>query len=245
MFTKNNSFIGLAALVATFSFSIQTASALPPLQNNSGPSPVFAGPSPDVVVPLDTFNIAVVGFNAAQAGAFIVAPLTATFGMTQTFPGAGLGGQTVTVTSSESFSGGNTIDTITISVPTNFLPAGTTIGGTPVTVLEMDLGGFNAGTNTLDFLTPVTGGAFTGSMLFSGGTFTLTPTVQLTNGNMSLAAAEGVNAGGGDLSPFAIRSFTFTATYATVPEPSSVGLGAAGVIALLLLRNVFRRRARS
>lgn len=249
MITQNPStlFTRLAALAATFCFAFATASAVTPranLVNNDQPIQVFA-PGSDIVAPLDTFNIAVVGFNAASVGAFIVSPLTATFGMTMTFPGAGLGGQTVTVTSSESFSGPNTIDTVTISVPTNFLPAGTVIGGTPVTTLEMDLGGYNAGVNTLDFATPITGATYTGSMLYSGGTFALNPgpNTVLTNSDMSLKTAEGVNAGGGDLSPFAIRSFTFTATYATVPEPSSIALGALGTIALLFRKKLFRRSA--
>ena len=206
-------------------------------------SPARATTNPSIVVPADTFNIAIVGFNAAMAGGFIVGPLTATFGITQTFVGAGLGGQTVTVTSSESIGATTTTDTITISVPTNFLPAGTTIGGTPVTLLEMDLGGYNAGTNTLDFLTPLVSPTYTGSMIFSGGTFTLnpTPSTVLTNGNMSLKTAEGVNAGGSDLSTFAIRSFTFTATYANVPEPTTVALFAIGGVGCLVAAK--RRRA--
>ncbi len=48
--------------------------------------------------------------------------------------------------------------------------------------------------------------------------------------------------GGADLSTFAIRSFTFTATYATVPEPSSIALGLIGGTGLLLALTVARRR---
>jgi hypothetical protein len=216
------------------------------VQNSSAPGSQFDAPLPDLVVPADTFNIAIVGFNSVNSGAYLVSPLTGTFGLTQTFPGAGLGGQTVTVTSSETFNGLNTVDTVTISVPTNFIPTGTTIGGTPVTLLEMDLGGYNAGTDTLDFLTPVVGATYTGSLLYSGGTLTLSPAANtvLTNNNMSLYTAEGVNAGGSNLSPFAIRSFTFTATYPTVvPEPSTFALGAFGIGALLMRKKLFRRRA--
>ncbi|MEP6955729.1 MAG: PEP-CTERM sorting domain-containing protein [Chthoniobacterales bacterium] len=235
-------FAGLALATAlTLSFG-NVAARADGLQNNSQPVQVFAQPLPDIVVPADTFNIAIVGQNTVAA--FLVSPLTATFGITQMFPGAGMGGQTVTVTSSESFSGANTIDTITISVPTNFVPAGTTIGGNPVTAVFLNLGGFNAGTNTLDFATPVVGPTYTGSIQFSGGTFALDATTNtvLTNGGMSLRTAEGVNAGP-DASAFAIRSFTFTATYATVPEPSSFALGAFGAVALLLRKKLFRRRA--
>ncbi|MGI8436646.1 MAG: PEP-CTERM sorting domain-containing protein [Chthoniobacterales bacterium] len=239
---------GLAAgllLLAATSASAAVARYFPNelLQSSNAPVTVFSQ-LPGAVVPADTFNIAIVGFNAANTGAFLVSPLTATFGMTQTFVGAGPGGQTVTVTSSETINGAMTTDTVTISVPTNFVPTGTTIGGTPVTLLEMDLGGYNAGTNTLDFLTPVTSPTYTGSIQYSGGTFALNPTPNtvLTNGNMSLKTAEGVNAGGSDLSPLAIRSFTFTATYATVPEPSSIALGLIGGTGLLLALTVARRR---
>ena len=203
-------------------------------------------PSPNLVTPLDTFNICIVGFNTAGTGAYLVAPLTATFGMTQTFPGAGLGGQTVTVTSSENVGATTTTDTITISVPTNFDPTGTTIGGSPVTTIEMDLGGYNAGSNTLDFLVPLTSPTYTGSVLYSGGTLALNPTPNtvLTNSNMSLKTAEAVNAGGGDLAPFAVRSFTFNVTYPTaVPEPASFALFALGGLGLLIA--VQRRRRAS
>lgn len=196
-------------------------------------------PDPNLVTPSDTFNICIVGFNATSAGAFLVSPLTATFGTTQTFVGAGPGGQTVTVTSSETIGVTNTTDTITISVPTNFDPTGTTIGGTPVTVLEMDLGGYNAGTNTLDFLLPVTSPTYTGSLLFSGGTLSLNSSAVansvLTNSNMSLKTALGVNAGGADLASFAIRSFTFNVSYPNaVPEPGSLALMVVGGLGLLL-----------
>jgi hypothetical protein len=202
-------------------------------------------PSPSLVTPNDTFNICIVGFNAASAGAYLVSPLAPTFGTTQTFVGAGPGAQTVTVTSSETIGVTNTTDTITISVPTNFDPTGTTIGGTPVTVLEMDLGGYNAGTDTLDFLLPLTSPTYTGSMLYSGGTFSLSSSAVansvLSNSNMSLETALGVNAGGSDLAPFAIRSFTFNVSYANaVPEPGSLALMVVGGLGLLL--GVQRRR---
>jgi hypothetical protein len=196
-------------------------------------------PSPSLVTPNDTFNICIVGFNASSAGAYLVNPLSATFGTTQTFSAAGPGGQTVTVTSSETIGATTTTDTITISVPTNFDPTGTTIGGTPVTTLEMDLGGYNAGTDTLDFLLPVTSPTYTGSMLYSGGTFSLSGSAVansvLTNSNMSLKTALGVNAGGADLASFAIRSFTFNVSYANaVPEPGSLALMVVGGLGLLL-----------
>lgn len=187
-----------------------------------------AAPLPDLVVPADTFQISVAGFNASGAGAFIIAPITATFGLTQTFAG-GLGGQTITVTSSETV-GVNTVDSVTISVPTNFVPAGTTIGGLPVTTLQLDMGRLNAGTNGFDLVLPIASATGSGSILFSGGTLALTPTVALTNGGTTLSGSEGVAAGGSDLSSFAIRSFTLSFTYATVPEPSTWMLLGFGVV---------------
>ncbi|MGI8955980.1 MAG: PEP-CTERM sorting domain-containing protein [Chthoniobacterales bacterium] len=232
---------GSLVVAAACLLSISSASAGSLTQTTSQWN-IGTVPSPDLVTPADTFNICIVGFNSSNAGAFLVLPLTATFGLTQTFPGAGLGGQTVTVTSSESVGPTMTTDTITISVPTNFDPTGTTIGGLPVTTLEMDMGGYNAGTNTLDFTLPLTSPTYTGSLLYSGGTLALNPTPNsvLSNGNMSLATAEGVNAGGSDLAPFAIRSFTFNVSYASVPEPTSFVLFAIGGLGLLVM--VQRRR---
>lgn len=186
------------------------------------------------VVPASTFDIAVVGFNSTNSGSFLTASVDAVFGTTQTFTGVAKGGQTLTVTSSETIGATNVTDTVTISVPTNFAPTGTTVGSPagPVTSMEADFGGYNAGTDTLDFAFPepslATSGV-TGQMLFSGGmTFALSPqgNVQLSNGNMSLEDAEGVGAGGSDLAAFAINSFSFTFTYpvTAVPEPTSLAL---------------------
>jgi hypothetical protein len=146
----------------------------------------------------------------------------------------------LTVTSSETIGATNVTDTITISVPTNFAPAGTTVGNPAgvVATMEADLGGYNAGTDTLDFAFPEptlataanggTGTGVTGSLTYSGGTLTLSPqgNVVLSNGNMSLEDAEGVQAGGSDLAAFNINSFTFTFSYpvTAVPEPTSMAL---------------------
>jgi hypothetical protein len=234
--------VGCIATIACF-VALSSADASVLIDNGSAWS-MGTLPNPSLVTPNDTFNICIVGFNATNTGAYLVSPLTATFGTTQTFAAAGLGGQTVTVTSSETVGVSTTTDTITISVPTNFAPTGTTIGGTPVTVMEMDLGGYNAGTNTLDFLLPVTSPTYTGFMTYSGGNFSLSSSAVansvLTNSNMSLKTALGVNAGGSDLAGFAIRSFTFSVTYATVPEPGSLALCLVGGLGLLV--GVQRRR---
>ena len=126
-----------------------------------------------------------------------------------------------------------------ISVPTNFLPAGTNIGGMAVTTLLMQFGGFNAGTNTLDFQNPLIAAMFSGTVTFGANQMlALSPTTQLSNGNRSLAASEGVAAGGADLSPFAVRGFSFSAQFAApvaAPETGETYLLLGGTVAVLLL----------
>ena len=238
--------ISLFSLLAVFGSSPASALTSSPASFGFNPELVSLGsedfrlvsdarltPLPDLVVPADTFQISIAGFNAASAGAFLVNPIVATFGMTQTFAGAGPGGATVTVTSSETV-GVNTVDSVTISVPTNFVPTGTTVGGTAVTQLQLDMGRLNAGTNGFNLVLPIASATGTGSILFSGGTLALTPTVALTGGGTVLAGSEGVGAGGSDLSTFAVRSFTLTFTYPTVPEPSTWALLGCGSVLLLM-----------
>ena len=196
--------------------------------------------APAAVTPLDTFNVAAVGFNSNGSGAFLTAKLDPTFGLTQTFANSALGGQSVTVTSSESIGLSTTTDTITFGVPTNFIPAGTTFNGLPITTLEFDVGGFNAGTDPLNFIAPIDPSTLTlsGSILYgTNSTIPLTPGDTLFAGNSAIALSTSINAGGGDLSGFAIRSVTFTATYATtVPEPTTVAGLVIGGVALLARR---------
>lgn len=204
---------------------------------------VLASPAAAQVVPGDTFNIAITGANNGNQGAFVVSPLTATFGATQMFAGAAPGNQTVTVSSSQSLNAGFITATIMISVPTNFLPAGSNIGGMPVTQLVMQFGGFNAGMNRLDFQNPLTAATFSGFLTFGANQmFVLNPTTQLSNGNQSLAGFEGVNGNGADLSPLAIRAFSFSARFAApvaTPETGETYLLLGGSVAVLLL---LRRR---
>ena len=191
------------------------------------------------VIPGDTFNFAIEGFNSSGQRGYLVNPLTATFGSTQMFAGAGLANQTVTVSSSQSFNAGFIITTIMISVPMNFIPGGTMIGGMAVTTIYAEIGGFSAGPNTLDFLNPLTGATYSGSMLFgANSTFPFIPAAGLSNGDRSLALSEGLAAGGADLSPFAIRAFSFSvqqAAPAAVPESGETYLLLGCSIAVLLL----------
>jgi hypothetical protein len=233
--------IATASLACLFSFA--SARAASPVSTGN---PVTI---PTVVVPNDTFDIDVVGFDQLGDGVYLAGPFSATFGSTQTFPGAGPNGQTVTVTSSENIGPSTTTDTVTISVPSDFIPSGFTINGNPVTEIEMDLGNSNAGNDTLDFVLPITGATYSGSLHYVGGTVDLSSSAQantvLTNNNMSLETALAASAGGGNLAGIDINSFTFMVMYPTVevPEPATIGmlfLGAAILGGILFLR---RRRA--
>lgn len=207
--------------------------------------------SPNIVTPNDTFNIAVVGYNTTeQIFYFAVSPLTVTFtgtGVGQTFAAAGPNGQTVTVTTTQTTAGGNITDSISIGVPTNFVPDGTTTAsGAVVNNLRVYMGYDAAGTNTLNFTPALTGVlTFAGTYTYNNGTFALNPVVTLSNADTSLAYREGVtttNTTG--ISPSLVRAFSFSITYPAVPEPSTWALCALGVAggAGLVLR---RRRAQA
>jgi hypothetical protein len=196
---------------------------------------------PQIVTPLDTFDIDVVGFTTAGSGAFLAGPFDATFGVTNTYAAAALESQTVTVVSNEVIGLTTTTDTITISVPTSFDPSGTTLGGSPITSMQAEIGGYNAGTDTLDFALPVSGATATGYTVYSTNTqFNLSPQVTLENGGSSAEAVEGLNAGGADLGAYNFHNFTFAISYPTaVPEPTSAAAVLVGIAA------VSRRRKRS
>ncbi len=197
------------------------------------------------MIPGSTFSICVVGFSTSNGGSYLTAPVTVPVGGTYTYSGDALGGQVLTVTSSEVDNGTTTTDTFTISVPSNFCPTGTTVGSpaSPCTDMEADIGGYNAGADPVSFSSNVSFGVVTGGMMYSGGPFALNPAAndQFTNGGMSWATAEGLNAGGANLSQFAINQFNFSIQYpaSPVPEPTSVGLLVSLTVAALIMR---RRR---
>ena len=209
---------------------------------------------PSLVVPGDTFSLAVTGFSFSdnQDGIFLTPAITATFGTTQTFAGSGpTAGQTITVASSEVVGATRTTSTISISVPTNFAPAGTvTNGGAPIGVMFFDIGQFNGGTNGVNFALPITSPAYAGSLLYGAGAGTTldlsssaATNAALTGGGTIFADSVGVNAGGTDLSGFAVRRFTISVSYANVvPEPSTFAFVGAGVVGLgMVLRGRSRR----
>jgi hypothetical protein len=216
-----------------------------------------------LVITGDTFSIAVVGFNgttSTASGAYLTTPTTfdPQFGTVNTYPGDALGGQTLTISSSETVGAVNTVDTITFSVPTNFAPTGTKIGTRYIADLELDIGGYNAtipgGTtyDTLDFTSPPAPVVATGSITYgTGGTvFPLGPVATAENGGLSYEADEGVADGTGatqssSIESLGVNTFTLSLTYANpvlVPEPSSKGLlGFAGLV-FGSLGLIFRRR---
>jgi hypothetical protein len=207
------------------------------------------GISPAIVTPGDTFNIAVVGFTNAGSGAFIIPALDPTFGTTQTFTGPSyLGGQNVTVTSSETIGLTTTTDTVTISVPTSFDPD-LSLGGSAINQLQVNVGGYNGLTDHIDLLLPIDPTTLTtaSSTTYNAGggatVYNLGPAGDtLFNNNSSIALITGVYVGStGDASNYNFNSFTLSATYATVvPEPAAIGLIAVSGIAILGRR---RRRA--
>jgi hypothetical protein len=191
------------------------------------------------VIPGDTFDITVVGFNSSNVGAYLVSPIDATFGVANaTYAVAGPGGATVTISSSESIGPTITTDTFSIGVPVNFDPSGTSIDGSPITTMEADVGGYNFGTDTVNFNGAIDPSSLSvsGNIVYSGGTFALSPASQLGGGDTTLAMVEGVTAGGSSLDSFDINTFTFSVSYdniVPVPEPGSLAPLGLGGLALL------------
>lgn len=228
-----------SATMKTTLVTLATAAAL--MTGASATKAIGATPAPSVIAPGDTFTFDIAGFNSTSGAGYILgADQLATFGTTQTFTAAGYNGQDYTITSSESIGGTTTTDTITVSTPTNFLTT-TTVNGTTITALQLDVGDANSGVsfanvaNPLNYLTAVTGATSSGFMLYSSANtqFALTSTPTLIT-STSLSDSEGVNTGTTAISSFAVHQFTLTISYPTlaiVPEPSTwalCGLGLAG-----------------
>ena len=200
----------------------------------------------DTVVPGDTFSFDIAGYNATSGVGYILGgDYVATFGATTTFTGAGYNGQNYTITSSEAVNGTTTTDTITVSTPTNFITS-SSISGTKITALQLDLGDANSGSNPINVLLPISSDTATGNILYgaSNTSFTLTPTTTLGTGSTSYSAVEGVSDGTTAISTLAVHSFTYAITYATAatasaaPEPSEWAAMAFTVLGIggLLLR---------
>jgi len=215
----------------------------------------------------NTLDIAVVGFDitnsssgfAVNDAAYLIGPLTPTFGTTLTDKNATIDGETATVTSTETVSKGTTTDKITLSVPTRFVPVGSTFTDGDV-INEEDLEiGFDAGTQGLTFSLPVTTHiTASGSAVYnynsSKHTFVFStadgdpPYTYLAPGDTMLSADEGLSDftdstdyTAYDLTQYNLSSFSFTFSYATptaVPEPGTAAVG------LILGVGLLRRRTR-
>lgn len=197
---------------------------------------VFSQPSHAQVTPGSTFSVSVVGYDSNNNGAYIVAATGVPFGTTQTPPASNyntLGGQTLTVTSSESISAGVITDTFTISVPSNFSPG-------PIAKLAVDFGGYQLaglGAQPFQFQNPVTSPTVKifATLTGAGSTISLADYAAFgsgvaynqSNGDLSLTALGILDLSGAgvtDLSPYAVNNFTITVSYAPVPEPTSIAL---------------------
>jgi len=204
-----------------------------------------AAPAMAGVVPGSTFDIDIAAFNSTGTTGYYVfgtnGPETATFGSTDVFTGAGIDGQTITVSSSESVGATTTTDTIIVSTPTNFLTTNK-IDGTTMTSLQLDLGDADADNVGISLNSPVASSTASGYMLYGSGEtqFTLTPGNDSTS--TTLAAAEGVSTSGA-IASVGVNEFELTFTYANpapVPEPASFAVFGAGLLGLLTVAQ--RRR---
>jgi hypothetical protein len=186
-----------------------------------------------------------VAFSDSGPDNLLLVPATdAVFGTTQTYANIALGGQLLTLSSDETVdsTAGTTTDFIEISVPTNFVPSGTTIDGSPVEAIYFDFGNpSNAGSLTFD--PPLVSPSYTGSVTYGDNTTDAIMPFLLFDGNPSLTVFEHFGAPYEDptgISPYDVRAFTFSITYATpsstVPEPAAFGILAVGGVALLLKR---------
>jgi hypothetical protein len=232
----------------------------------------YIGPVPvrqATVATGNVFDIAVVGFDLSgnssgglvvNDAAFLVGPFTPTFGTTQTDTGATSDGETATITSTETVSGGTTTDKVTFSVPTRFVPVGTTFSdGDLINEEDLEIG-FDAGPTPLTFSVPVTtaitatgsakyktGGRSATYTFAAGGVYTsLDPTDTMLSADEGLLTAATSNGSGytiytaTDLTKYNFSSFSFTFSYSTptaVPEPGTAAVGLILGVGLLKRRN--------
>ena len=211
---------------------------------------------PNTVVTGDTFSVEVVGFNTADPGAneYIILPgLTPTFGATTSYANDALGGQTLTITSTEAVIAGITTDTISLSVPTNFVPAGTKDNdGNILNAIQFSFGSYLGGSNPLNLSTAATGFTATASVIFKVAGVTTSAaapaTVTSTSGGTAISSFGQTTSTPSttDISGNQVTGLSLTVTYAAVPEPSTnaaILLGAAGLVGTIVVRN--RRRVRA
>ncbi len=206
---------------------------------------------PASVVTGDSFSVEVIGYNTSNPGAniyLINQYLMPTFGTIAAYGNSALNGQTLVVNSNEYVSGGTTTDYVSLSVPSNFVPAGTKDNaGNTLNAIQFSLGIGFGGTNPLDVNPAILTYTATGSVTFNSFGVNTSNGVPLnstlSNGNHSFSTFGTVFATPltADISNNQVTSFSFTLTYASVPEPSTYAAVALGLGGLLLV--VRRRRA--
>ncbi len=213
------------------------------------PSSRAAAPGLDGVDPGDTFDVEAVGYNQADVSGdtYLIYPIVdATFGADTTFTNRGVGGQSVTVSSVQSVSGNTTTDYFFVSVPTNFVPAGTVDNnGNVIDAIDFGIGIELGGSDAVNFDAAVIPGTVTGSATFlEGGMVTSIPIDQsptFSDGNTAFSDEPGItsSAPGQAISSYDVTGFSVTVSYISVPEPSTVAtmlLGGAGLVWLALRR---------
>ena len=208
---------------------------------------------PASVVLGDTFSFEVIGYNTNNPGANIYLTnqfLTPTFGTISAYGNSALNGQTLVVNSNEFVNGNVTTDFVSLSVPSNFVPAGTKDNaGNTLNAIQFSLGIGFGGTNALDVNPAILAYNATGAVTFNAFGVNTSNAVPLnstlSNGNQSFSAFGTVFATPltADISNNQVTSFSFTLTYTSVPEPSTYAAVALGVAGLFLVMR--RRRARA
>ena len=140
-------------------------------------------------MPGNTFSFDVFGgINDGQSFAIFPAQNVA-FGTTQTYVGAGINGQNITIISNEVIGATRTTEAIIVSAPVKLYTLGTYNGST-VSELVFRLGNLFTGSNPL-LLQRFTGVLdLTGTLTFSGGTLPLNPEIGLGQDNQSFTANE-------------------------------------------------------
>ena len=201
-----------------------------------------------LVAPGTSFNFDLAGFNLSQTtGYFLTAQsLTATFGTSKTFTGAGYEGQDISITSSETLGATTTTDTFTVSTPTNFL-TDATINGTTISDLELNIGDVNSG-GAVAVVYPITSYSATGSVIYgpvgSPSTGAIAPNTMLGPGGDSYGVAEGFNTGSATTpaSSYDAHTFTYSITYNTIPVPEPSTWAILSIGASVVVMAIRRRR---